>query len=208
MGRLWLRRPSPSLVISLIALVAALGSGAYAAMSGIPDAKGVFHGCVNTRTGALRVVKSAGSCRRSQVLHHGGKRIVIPGEFAIAWNQSGPAGAPGVQGPQGVQGSQGPQGANGTNGTNGTNGRNGTNGAAHVVVRSAANPSPSNYALVSCAPGEVATGGGGQAFGSDSVMSSFPQPATSGAQPTGWEILDITGASAGQLIAWVICASP
>jgi hypothetical protein len=59
MGNLSTRRPSPALVISLIALFFGLGGGAYAALKGIPDSRGVFHGCVDKRTGALRVVKSA-----------------------------------------------------------------------------------------------------------------------------------------------------
>ena len=114
MGRQWLRRPSPAFVVSVIALVAALGGGAYATIRGIPDAKGVFHGCVNNKTGVLRVVKSANSCSHRRVIRRAGERIVIPGELAIAWNDTGPQGPPGLQGRPG------------TNGTNGTNGADGT----------------------------------------------------------------------------------
>jgi hypothetical protein len=117
MGRQWLRRPSPALVVSVIALVAALGSGAYAAVSGIPDALGVFHGCVNNRTGVVRVVKSAKSCAHRRVLRRGGKRIVIPGELAIAWSQQGPRGLQGIRGTQGPQGNRGTQGNEGPGAT-------------------------------------------------------------------------------------------
>lgn len=113
MGRQWLHRPSPALVVAVIALVVALGSGAYAAVSGIPDAQGVFHGCVNSRTGILRVVKSAQSCTHRRVVRHGGTRMVIPGELAISWNQQGPHGQQGTQGIQGIQGSPGSQGPTG-----------------------------------------------------------------------------------------------
>jgi hypothetical protein len=103
-------------VVSVIGLVVALGGGAYATIRGIPDAKGVFHGCVNNQTRVLRVVKSAKSCRHRRVIIRAGKRIVIPGELAIAWNQTGPKGSPGLQGRPG------------TNGTNGSPGQNGNNG--------------------------------------------------------------------------------
>ena len=44
MSQLWARRPSPALVISATALVVAVSSEAYAAVSGIPDAGGVLLG--------------------------------------------------------------------------------------------------------------------------------------------------------------------
>jgi hypothetical protein len=112
MSRTIQHRPSPAMVVATIALIVALGGSAYAALSGIPDSNGVFHGCVNKQTGALRLVRT-GSCRTTKK-HHG--RIVFPGEFAIVWNQ------------------QGRPGMNGVNGTNGTNGTNGANGATNVVV--------------------------------------------------------------------------
>jgi len=90
-------RHSPRLtyanVVSTAALFAALGGGAYAAAGGIPDAGGVFHGCVNKGSGGLRVVKSARSCR--SVKKRKGK-IVFPGEIAIAWNKHGTPGTPGA----------------------------------------------------------------------------------------------------------------
>ena len=55
-GRRLRARPSYANVVATIALIAALGGGAYAATSGIPDARGIFHGCVSRSTGALRVV--------------------------------------------------------------------------------------------------------------------------------------------------------
>ena len=95
------------------ALFLALGGGAYA-LSGIPDRGGVYHGCVDPKAGALRVVKSAGSCRKTKTIKRGRRRVRIPGESAIAWNQqgrqgsAGPQGNPGNQGQQGTQGRQGP----------------------------------------------------------------------------------------------------
>ena len=47
-------------VTATLALVLALGGGAYA-VQGIPDRTGVFHGCVNKRNGALRLMLRPGS---------------------------------------------------------------------------------------------------------------------------------------------------
>src|SRR6266550_478738 len=129
-------------VVATGALFVALGGGAYA-LTGVPDRGGVFHGCVSNATGVLRVVKSAGSCQKAKTVRRNGKRVRLPGEFAVAWNQKGQPGA------------------------NGTNGTNGTNGATHVTVRSAAGHvaiggtgagSHESDAGVQCNPGEQATG--------------------------------------------------
>jgi hypothetical protein len=86
-------RPSPALVVSMVAVVLSLGAAAYAA---IPDSGGVIHGCYQTSGGLLtppqgtvRVVDSAQgqSCRA--------------GETALNWNQTGPQGPAGPVGPTG-----------------------------------------------------------------------------------------------------------
>jgi hypothetical protein len=96
-------------VMATGAMFLALGGGAYA-LSGVPDRSGVFHGCVAT-SGALRVVAKASSCRKAKTVKRGTRRVRIPGESAISWNQQGRPGlqgGPGVQGVQGVQGLVGP----------------------------------------------------------------------------------------------------
>jgi hypothetical protein len=62
----------------------------------------VINGCVNKKSGVLRIVRG-GRCKKS--------------ERAIAWNS------------QGVPGRNGADGTNGTDGTNGADGTNGTDGA-------------------------------------------------------------------------------
>jgi hypothetical protein len=85
------RRPTAPLVLSVLALVAALGGVAYSA---IPDPMGVIHGCYTNSPGrTLRVIDSTESCPG--------------GETALNWNQQGPTGP---AGPTGVQGPEGPQG--------------------------------------------------------------------------------------------------
>jgi hypothetical protein len=110
------RRLSYANVMATVAVFIALGGGAYAAFGGIPDGSGVFHGCVDSRTGALRVVKSATSCHKTKTVRRKGKKIRLPGELAIAWNQkgavgmTGAAGSPGSPGGAGRTGDQGPPG--------------------------------------------------------------------------------------------------
>jgi hypothetical protein len=64
------------------------------------DSEGVLHGCVNKKTGALRVVLPGAACKST--------------ENALSWNQVGEAGP---QGPAGARGETGPQGEPGPAGT-------------------------------------------------------------------------------------------
>jgi hypothetical protein len=94
-------------VIATCAMFVALGGGAYA-LSGVPDRSGVYHGCVDAKSGALRVVAKASSCRKTKTVRRGTRRVRIPGESAIAWNQQGLRGLQGAQGLPGAQGTPGP----------------------------------------------------------------------------------------------------
>ena len=91
--------------MATLAVFVALGGGAYAALSGIPDPQGVFHGCANKKTGALRVVEPAKKCKKARTVTRHGERVRLPGELALAWNQAGPQGLQGPEGPQGPAGS-------------------------------------------------------------------------------------------------------
>ena len=73
------------------------------AVSAIPDASGIIHGCYNTKNGEQRIIDAdTAACRH--------------GEAAIQWNQVGPQGLQGTQGMQGLQGIQGIQGQKGDTG--------------------------------------------------------------------------------------------
>jgi hypothetical protein len=111
MPHIRLSRPSPALVLSTIALLAALGGGAWAA---IPGPEGIIHGCYNRHNGALRVIDTTARqrCRRR--------------ESELDWDEIGPPG------PRGGGGKAGKNGTNGKNGVNGKNGTNGTPGAPGV----------------------------------------------------------------------------
>jgi hypothetical protein len=99
-------------VVATVAVFLALGGGAYA-LSGIPDGGGVFHGCVAS-SGALRVVIKASSCLKARTVKRGSRRVRVPGESAIAWNQQGQRGISGIQGQPGISGQNGADGHNGS----------------------------------------------------------------------------------------------
>ena len=99
MARFRAQLQSPALWIALLALFVALGGTGYAVLtSGVPDTQGVFHGCANKRSGALRVVRTAGACRS--------KKRGFPGELPIAWQQRGLPGAAGAAGSNGRDGAR------------------------------------------------------------------------------------------------------
>src|ERR1039457_2121765 len=70
--------------------------------------------CVNTTTGAVRIVASTNLC--------------VTGEIGMSWALVGPTGLTGAQGPAGAQGPQGTQGTAGTTGATGAQGPQGTAG--------------------------------------------------------------------------------
>ena len=87
-------RPSPALLVAIVALVVALGGVAYAT---IPDSGGVIRGCFDSG-GNLKVIDT------------GKGQSCAKGFTPLNWNQQGPKGDTGAQGPAG------PAGANGVSG--------------------------------------------------------------------------------------------
>jgi len=85
----------PRKALIAIVAVAALTVAGRIAYAAIPDAGGVIHACYKTGNGQLRISDS-GDCG--------------PSEAPLAWNQTGPAGAPGPAGPAGPVGPPGPSG--------------------------------------------------------------------------------------------------
>jgi hypothetical protein len=116
-------------VASTLALVFAMGGGAYAAL--VPVHNGVIHTCLRRSGGALRVVSAGTKCGRR--------------ERALAFNQRGPVGGRGPQGPAGPTGRTGATGKTGKTGKTGATGRTGPRGSgvtsATLGAGSAACPS-------------------------------------------------------------------
>jgi hypothetical protein len=100
-------------VASTLALVFAMGGGAYAALS--PVHNGVIHSCYRTSNGALRVVRAGARCGRH--------------ERALAFNQRGPIGR---RGPTGLAGPTGETGAAGKTGVSGRSVTSATLGAGNA----------------------------------------------------------------------------
>ena len=91
-------RPSPAMVVAVIALLVALGGVAAAS---IPGKGGVISACYLKTGGSLRVFDTSkpgasGRCHQN--------------ERTLTWNRQGPQGIRGQQGIQGVKGNTGPPG--------------------------------------------------------------------------------------------------
>jgi hypothetical protein len=96
-----MRRPSPALVVALVAVVFAIGGFAFAAA--IPDRTGVIHACYKKKKGALRVVSAKRRCSKR--------------ERSLTWNQRGRTGARGRTGSRGRTGRTGATGPAGPEGS-------------------------------------------------------------------------------------------
>lgn len=81
--------------IGFLALFVALGGASYAVAStrGLVGHNGKVYSCVNSKTGAVRLIKKGVKCHK--------------GQQSLSWNQQGPIGAQGQTGLQGTQGSPG-----------------------------------------------------------------------------------------------------
>jgi hypothetical protein len=102
--------------LGLASALLSLGSGLT--FASIPDANGVFHSCVDNKTGAVRIIDSATSACTVK-------------ETAQNWSMIGP---PGPQGPAGANGPAGPQGPQGAAGATGPQGPQGPAGAGLRIL--------------------------------------------------------------------------
>jgi hypothetical protein len=91
--------------VAVLVLFAALGGGAYAATS-LVGSDGAINGCVDRKTGVLRVVEQGRKCNKRR-------------ETAIKWRQRGPAGTRGARGAPGALGEKGEKGDKGDPGAPG-----------------------------------------------------------------------------------------
>ena len=188
------RRPSPALVVSVIALSVALGGTSYAAI--VLPANSV--GTKQIKKNAVTTAKvKDGSLLRADF----GAGQLPPGA-------TGATGATGPKGDTGATGATGPKGDKGDPGVTGT----------IVVVRESAPaavlPSAIVPVSVQCLAGERATGGGYDAggLGEFGTFALDSQPTGPAAAPTGWtvKVNNVTALAnnpqSSTVVAKVMCA--
>ena len=217
------RRPSPALVVSIVALSVALGGTSYAAV--VLPANSV--GARQLKRDAVTAAKvKDGSLLRADF---GAGQIPAgatgPAGAAGAKGDTGAAGATGPKGDAGAAGATGPKGdagaagAPGLKGDKGDKGDPGTSGN-NVVVRESASTPVAVSAIVSvtvlCLASERATGGGydGSGLGEFGTFAVDSQPTSTAAVPNGWtvKVNNVTTLASNSqpstIVAKVICAAP
>jgi hypothetical protein len=179
----WFRIPLRGCFLAS-AILLSLTSFSSTSFSAAPDTDGVYHGCLNTKSGSLRVID-----RDKEICDRAEERPLIwkltrprckqcppgprgpegPPGPAGAQGALGPAGPTGPTGPQGPQGAPGPQGEVGETGERGPQGLRGEDGFANIYNRSCR-----DCREITClAPGHKATGGGVDCNNRQSVTWSY-----------------------------------
>jgi hypothetical protein len=157
-----LRRPSPAILVALIALFVALGGGAYAAV-GVP-ANSVGTAQLKDRAVTTTKLSDGAVTSRAVADHSLLAQDFKAGQIPIGpAGPQGPKGDTGPQGPQGDIGPQGPQGATGPQGPQGATGPAGPDGLAgyHVTSTSTdAGPSTRVGGTLLGPPGQRTLNGG------------------------------------------------
>lgn len=120
------RWPTPSIILSGLALFVVLGGSSVAA-TGLIRTGDIASQAVTSRAIKDRAVQPRDLSMRTRALLAGGKAGANGAEGPKGTN--GTNGANGANGPNGANGAEGAKGTNGTDGTNGANGANGPNGA-------------------------------------------------------------------------------
>jgi hypothetical protein len=188
MQNLRLRKPSPAMVVALIALFVALSGGA-AAGSYVATSKLNRSAAQHVHARAV-AAKLAGSAAPQKV----GKVMSL-----LARGPRGPRGRRGLRGPIGPQGPAGPVGPAGPTGATGGF------SPSKIVLRIGSNVpitggSVANSVSVGCAAGEVALSGG---YFTDSGFAYADHPNDTA---TGWVILiDASGDVSGSGRGYVVC---
>ena len=203
--RLLARRPSPAMVVALVALSSSMVGGAAAAT--LIDGGDIRNGTVGTKDITNGGVTKKDIKRNAVRTKHVQNGTLLEDDFA-------PGEIPGT-GPQGLQGPEGPKGDKGDDGADGTNGTNGTNGATNVTTRVATQSLAANDRATltkDCNAGEKAVGGGYAIANSPEpevfYVEGGPSPATDGSTPTGWTNVFNIDNIPHTVTTFVVCAAP
>lgn len=189
-----MRKPSPAMVIALIAL--------FVALTGTATAGGLLITTRQIKNGTIQAVDINSRTLRQLA------------------GRPGPTGPPGPEGPPGPQGPQGPSGDRGPQGVAGPQGPAGTSASASAIyvrtLDSVAEAGGGSFVNLFCGPNEVALTGGvrteslfGVVFDSFPIMPST-QPAAHGDKPAGWRVgvSTKTGNTRVPYTAYVLCTLP
>ena len=202
--------PRHGTAVAYLALFAALGGSAYAAVTvtgtNIKDGTVTGRDVRNRSLGANELTPKA---LRSLTARSGSQGAAGPK------GDTGPKGDPGARGPAGPRGSAGPAGPAGPMGPEGAPGPRGPSGYSgwsyHTEGHSIA---PEDYETwgVNCPAGKHALGGGVAASGpyvGNYRYGSVVQSAPAGADATGWVVTYSNDFSQGTMSAyvWVLCAN-
>jgi len=181
-SRTWLR-PSPALVVSLVALAISLGGTGYAALK-LPAGS---VGPVQLRKDAVTSLKVKNGS-------------LIPADFKAGQLPAGPAGSVGPQGPKGDKGDKGERGEAGPPATSGLEIRQGETGLDSSAVKNI---------HASCSPGKKLVGGGAWISGALGNGGPALVRSTPTADLFSWSAVaaETSGSFAGnwQLFAEVVC---
>jgi hypothetical protein len=186
MRRIMSHRPSPAMVVAFLALLAALGSSAYAQLTIPRNSVG------NAQLKRNAVTSS--KVRNGSLL----SRDFRPGQLPAG--PQGPAGPPGPEGPRGLTGERGPVGERGPAGPQGPA------GATNVTV--ALGQVEAGNSIATCPVGARATGGGGVVTTANAFLVNSAPTVQSGT-PTAWEAeAEVVGGAEAMVQAYVVCAAP
>jgi hypothetical protein len=187
MRRLVSHRPSPAMVVAFIALLAALGSSAYAQLTIPRNSVG------NAQLKRNAVTSS--KVRNGSLL----RRDFRAGQL--------PRGPQGPQGPQGPEGPRGLTGERGPVGERGPAGPPGQPGATNVTVT--VGPEGMGNSIATCPVGTRATGGGGDVITPEAFLTGSAPTVGTGMIPTAWEAeAELADGAPAMVQAYVVCAAP
>jgi hypothetical protein len=208
------RRPSPALVISLVALFCSLGGVSYGLATGSIDSREIKNNTVRSKDIRNNTVRS-GDVRNNTVRSRDVRDFsLLAQDFMPGQLPAGPRGAQGAQGPRGPQGPTGPSGAE---------------GFVEVAYNSSGDvPLPANgsaSAFAECFDGFLPVGGGASVFdtlgtpdlGDDVEITNAEMDLnrsdvdfTSGVANAGWSVTvsNATAETDRVLVASVSCVNP
>jgi Collagen triple helix repeat (20 copies) len=203
-----MKRPSPSLVISMLALFVSLGGTSYAAtkylITNVSQIKPSVVRALEQHTFSTAATAAPGAIGPSGA----------PGAAGLdgAEGREGREGAAGKEGAQGKEGRAGAEGAQGKEGAAGKEGLRGESAGptttTEIEQTFKLEPTQSGYLPARCPSGDVAVGGGWEVLvGKNSnVAGGLPESVEDGAPPANYDV-DWRGEEPAELKVYAVCQS-